>query len=140
MPFVVDASVTASWALVEGDPSAELAFEKLLADYAVAPWLWWYEIRNLLIMGERSRGRSPTDTEAFIGLLSTLPIRLDYAPDQRSILHLSRKYKLTVYDTAYLELAQRLDVPLATLDSELIRAAQAAGVPLIQKSGRRGRI
>jgi predicted nucleic acid-binding protein len=139
MPFVVDASVTASWAFVEGDPSAELAFEKLLGDAAIAPWLWWYEVRNLLIVSERHRRRNPTDTEAFLGLLATLPVRLDHAPDQRAVLTLARTYDLTVYDAAYLELAQREGIPLATLDSDLVRAARAEGVPLIEQKKRRNR-
>jgi len=138
MPFVLDASIAASWAFLEGDQNAELAFETLLADSAIAPWLWWYEVRNLLIVSERHRRRSPADTEAFLGLLATLPIRLDHAPEQGSVLSLARTHKLTVYDAAYLELAGREGIPLATLDADLVRAALTAGVPLIEQK-RQGR-
>jgi predicted nucleic acid-binding protein len=138
MPFVLDASIAASWAFLEGDQNAELAFETLLADSAIAPWLWWYEVRNLLIVSERHRRRSPADTEAFLGLLATLPIRLDHAPEQGSVLSLARTHKLTVYDAAYLELAGREGIPLATLNADLVRAARTAGVPLIEQK-RKGR-
>jgi predicted nucleic acid-binding protein len=138
MSFVLDASIAASWAFLEGDLNAELAFERLLSQSATAPWLWWYEVRNLLIMSERQRHRNPADTEAFLGLLATLPLRLDHAPDQEVVLTLARAHELTVYDAAYLELAQRQGIPLATLDSDLVRAARAEGVPLIeQKRGKK---
>jgi len=133
MSFVVDASVTARWAFVEGDPNAELAFEKLLSDSAIAPGLWWYEVRNLLIMSERHRRTNPADTEAFLRLLATLPIHLDSAPVQESVLHLARTHRLTAYDAAYLELAQRHQIPLATLDADLARAARAEGVRLLNR-------
>jgi predicted nucleic acid-binding protein len=138
MPFVLDASIAASWAFLEGDQNGELAFETLLADSAIAPWLWWYEVRNLLIVSERHRRRSPADTEAFLGLLATLPIRLDHAPEQGSVLSLARTHKLTVYDAAYLELAGREGIPLATLNADLVRAARTAGVSLIEQK-RQGR-
>ena len=137
MPFVLDASITASWAFLEGDQNAELAFEMLLGDSAVTPWLWWYEVRNLLIVSERHRRRSPADTEAFLGLIETLPISLDHAPEQGAVLILARTYDLTVYDAAYLELAEREGIPLATLDSDLLQAARAAGVPLIEQKKRK---
>jgi predicted nucleic acid-binding protein len=137
MPFVLDASIAASWAFLEGDQNAELAIEMLLLDSAVSPGLWWYEVRNLLIMRERKSRRNPGDTEAFLGLLATLPVRLDHAPEQRTVLDLARTHELTVYDAAYLELAQREGIPLATLDSDLVRAARATGVPLIEHKKRK---
>lgn len=88
-------------------------------------------------MSERHRRRNPADTEAFLGLLSTLPIRLDHAPDQKNLLILARTHGLTVYDAAYPELAQRPGIPLATLDSDLARGARAERVPLIEQKKRK---
>jgi predicted nucleic acid-binding protein len=61
----------------------------------------------------------------------------DHAPEEGAVVTLCRTHALTVYDAAYLELAQRQGIPLATLDSDLIRAVRAEGVVLIEKKGRR---
>ena len=137
MPFVVDASITANWAFLEDDPRAEIAFERLLVESATAPWLWWYEVRNLLIARERSQHRNPANTAAFLAFLATLPIRLDAAPDEDEVLRLARNYNLTIYDAAYLELAERQRFALATLDADLVRAARAEGIALIEKKEHR---
>ena len=57
MPFVLDASVAACWAFDDEDhPVAAVALERIRADEAIAPSLWWFEVRNTLIVNER-RGR-----------------------------------------------------------------------------------
>jgi predicted nucleic acid-binding protein len=137
MPFVIDASITASWVFIENDPRAKVAFERLLVESATAPSLWWYKVRNLLITRERSQHRNSANTAAFLALLATLPIRLDASPDEDALLQLARRHNLTVYDAAYLELAQRHGAELATLDTDLIRAARAESVVLIEKKDRR---
>jgi predicted nucleic acid-binding protein len=58
-------------------------------------------------------------------------VDLDHDADSDHLLHLARAHQLTAYDAAYLELARRLVLPLATLDRALIRAAEAEGTPLI---------
>jgi len=136
MSFVIDASITASWAFLENDPRAESAFERLLIESATAPWLWWYEVRNLLITDERKQNRNSASTTGFLAFLATLPIRLDAAPDEDKVLRLARIHKLSVYDAAYLELAGREGFALATLDADLVRAARAEGIALIEKKNR----
>jgi predicted nucleic acid-binding protein len=133
MPFVVDASITAGWAFLENHPRTEFAFERLLLEPAAAPALWWYEVRNLLIVRERSQHRNAANTEAFLALLATLPILLDHVPVEREVLRLARAHKLPVYDAAYLELAGRQRIPLATLDTDLLRVARAAGIAIVQE-------
>ena len=132
MPFVIDASIAASWLLPdEGHEIAAAAFERLVDDHALAPGLWWFEMRNLFIVNER-RGRMDGEkTTRALALLSELPIRLDHLADSASVLRLARRHRLTVYDAAYLELAQREAVPLATLDDALTRAAKLEHVPLV---------
>jgi predicted nucleic acid-binding protein len=132
MPFVIDASVTASWLLPdETDARAEQAYALLDTDSAVVPGLWWFELRNVFIVNER-RGRiDQAKTQRALGLLASLPIQLDHAAEETTLLALARRHRLTVYDAAYLELAQREGLPLATLDEELAQAARAEKVALI---------
>lgn len=131
MPFVLDASVVHAWAFDEGHLKADAVRERLKADAALAPRLWWYEIRNGLVMAER-RGRSTeAHSAAFLRELSELPISIDYDPDERETMALARRHRLTVYDAAYLELALREGVPLATLDAALATAARAESVPVV---------
>jgi predicted nucleic acid-binding protein len=132
MPFVIDASIAASWAFKdEGHAVATRALERLRTDIALAPALWWFEVRNALIVSER-RGRiTEVDTAAFLRGLARLGVTLDRAPDEAAILTLARQHRLTVYDAAYLELAGRSRAPLATLDSALAGAARTQRVPLL---------
>jgi predicted nucleic acid-binding protein len=136
MPVVVDASVTACWALQdEDDPRATAALHRFADDSGLVPALWWFEIRNILLVAER-RGRiSPTSSAAFLSKLAQLPITIDRQPNEADLLRLARQHRLTAYDAAYLELAQRASVPLATLDADLARAAHAEHVPLLGPTG-----
>jgi predicted nucleic acid-binding protein len=110
---------------------AEIALERLGRDGAVVPSLWWFEVRNLLLINER-RGRiDPVGTASFLADLARLPITVDPAPDGEAVLALARAHGLTAYDATYFELAVRLMLPLATLDRALIAAAPAAGVDLL---------
>lgn len=132
MPFVIDASVTACWAFGDEEhPIAEEAQARLGQDEAHAPSLWWFELRNALIAGER-RGRIREDeVRPFLLNLGRFPIRLDREPVEADLLGLARRHRLTVYDAAYLELAVRMVAPLATLDGPLSQACAAEGVSLI---------
>src|SRR4051794_24077104 len=124
MAFVVDASVVASWAFLdEGHPVASEALNRLRTEPAQVPSLWWFEVRNTLIVNER-RGRiTEADTTAFLLDIARLPIVIDPTPDDSMTLMLARRHRLSVYDASYLELAMRLGFRLATLDKELRRAA-----------------
>ena len=105
--------------------------DRLPQDHATVPTLWWFEVRNILIVNER-RGRiEPTDSDMFLNDLTRLPIRIDGGPDERLVVALARKYRLTVHDAAYLDLAVRLTAPMATLDRALADAAQAEGLELV---------
>jgi predicted nucleic acid-binding protein len=132
MPFVVDASITACWALHDEDhPRADLAFARLRTDDALAPALWWFEVRNILVVSERRKRLTAAETAVFLRDLARLPITIDRAPEESEVLRLARAHQLSVYDAAYLELAQRNRADLATLDKHLVRAARAEGVRLI---------
>jgi predicted nucleic acid-binding protein len=129
--FVVDASIALAWAFDEVHPRASLGREALRTGEAIIPSLWWFEVRNGLIMGERRGRLGERDTARFLRDISRLALRLDRLPDEASVLALARRHRLTVYDAAYLELAQRMGVALATLDTQLAEAARAEQVPLL---------
>ncbi len=131
MSLVLDSSIVGCWCFPdEASPVADLAFEQVGAGSAIAPVVWWFEVRNVLVVNER-RGRiDPPGTAAFLADLARLRIDLDRQADGEMIVALARSHRLTVYDAAYLELALRVDAPLATLDRKLAAAARAVGVPL----------
>jgi predicted nucleic acid-binding protein len=132
MPFVVDASITACWAFRDKDhPHADIALARIRTDEALVPSLWWFEVRNILIVNERRKRLTETDTASFLRDLSRLPLTVDQTPDSSEVLRLARRHRLSAYDAAYLELAQRSGAALATLDNDLIRAARSEAVPLI---------
>jgi predicted nucleic acid-binding protein len=93
--------------------------------------LWALEVANILVLGER-RGRSTeTDASKWLRYLQMLPIRVDDETEARAwsdILHVARSYGLSAHDAAYLELAIRLGLPLASLDDPLKATAASAGV------------
>ena len=132
MAFVLDASITACWAFQDEDhPDARLAFHQMRSEEAVVPCLWWFEVRNILVVNERRRRIAESDTAAFLLSLSRLRIRVDRAPEEGAVLRLARTHRLSVYDAAYLELAQREGLPLATLDADLKKAAAGEGVAIV---------
>ena len=132
MPFVLDASIPACWAFQdEQDARAEAAYARIKTEVAVVPSLWWFEIRNILVVNERRKRITESDTGVFLRDLSGLRIRIDREPEEGAVLRLARTHRLSVYDASYLELALREAIPLATLDGELAAAAIAEGAGLI---------
>jgi predicted nucleic acid-binding protein len=127
LTFVIDASIAASWAFDDEEyPGAAAALARLGDEEAQAPALWWVELRNALLVGER-RGRiAESDSTRFLDRISRLPIRIDRDPQE--VLGLARRHRLSAYDASYLELAIRLGAPLITLDSALANAARVEGV------------
>lgn len=133
MAFVIDASILAGLALADERSSrAVAAVERLREETALAPSALFFEIRNVLLVSERRHRIAPTGTEEFLRVLARLPIAIDFDCDERRLMPLARKHRLTAYDAAYLELALREGVALATLDAELERAALGEGVTLVE--------
>ena len=136
MPFVLDASIAAGWAFADEDhPDAALALARIRDDEARVPTLWWFEVRNVLIVNERRGRLTEADTAAFLRRLARLGVTVDRSPEEAAVLALARRHRLSVYDASYLELAQREALPLATLDAELARAARAEGVAVLDAEG-----
>jgi predicted nucleic acid-binding protein len=132
--FVLDNSVTMSWAFPdEANPYAQDVLTTLPGASAVVPSIWPLEAANVLLVGER-RGRiSRADSTSFVAILDSLSIGVDGETSERALkdtLDLARAQGLSVYDAAYLELAMRRGLPLATLDDKLKAAALAVGVAI----------
>lgn len=129
MALVVDSSIVGCWCFPdETSPVADAALARLGTEEGVVPALWWFEVRNILVINERRGCIDAPGTADFLADLNGLSIRIDRTPDSERVLALARAHRLTAYDAAYLELARRLDAPLATLDRAL---AGAAGVSLL---------
>ena len=132
MPIVIDASITASWHFdKERNERSDAILDSLGEDSARVPAIWWFEIRNVILLGERGKRATQEQTSGFLARLARLPISIAAIPDEARLMDLSRRHRLTFYDAAYLELAQREAIPLATLDKELVAAARAEDVSLI---------
>src|SRR3954470_8004320 len=132
MPLVIDVSVVAAWHFPdERTPESVSILARLESDHARMPALWWFEVRNVLLVGERRRRTVRQDVERFLDFLSSLPIEIAVLPEDSAVLPLARGHQLSFYDATYLELARRERIPLATMDRAMARAAVAEGVPLI---------
>ena len=109
---------------------AVAALEQVATKGGVAPRIWWYEVRNALLMSER-RGRiSSQQVAEAVAQSRRLRVEMDDSPDESSLFELARRFNLTIYDAAYLEVALRRSLPLATLDRRLRTAARETGVAL----------
>ena len=133
--LVLDVSLSCAWCFAdEANAEAWAILERLQTHQAHVPALWLWETANVLVQAER-RGRiSPASIRTYLGLLEGLPISVDQ-PSTASAWHdtlaLARSHRLTSYDAAYLELALRRSLPLASRDQALQAAARAEGVPLL---------
>lgn len=130
--FVLDCSLTMAW-LFE-DESCHMStriLESLNHAVAVVPTIWPLEVGNVLLLAQRKKRITASKACGFAEALTALPIVIDNTTSKRamhSVLFLAQERGLTVYDAAYLELAIREEIPLLTLDKELVIAAHASGV------------
>jgi predicted nucleic acid-binding protein len=130
MAFVVDASVSIGWIIKNQVTDYTAAAERSLASAQVhVPALWWLEMTNILRTGCRRRTITSLEAHGFIKVLGSLPIRVEPLEGRASeLLGLALRHDLSSYDAAYLDLALRLQLPLATQDAALREAALASGV------------
>ena len=134
--FVIDNSVVMSWCFEdEGNHYAEAVLESLETREALVPAIWPLEVGNVLLVAERKKRLNHSSSVRFLGLLGGLPISVEQEPPDRmlkEILSLAREHKLSTYDASYLDLAMRLDLPLSTLDTSLLKAAGKCEVPVYE--------
>jgi predicted nucleic acid-binding protein len=132
---VVDSSVALSWCFDdEASTGTEAVLDLVSRAGAIVPNLWHLELANVLLRAER-RGRNiPEGITARLEYLRRLPIMTDAETAGRAwreVLALARVEGLTTYDAAYLELAVRHGLPLATKDAALAAAAKRTGVSVL---------
>lgn len=134
MSLVLDASATLAWIYREGAPGElDRLYEAVQAEGASVPQLWRLEVVNVLLVNVRKGRHSLQFVNLQLMDLRRLVITVDALTQDQAWEETMRqaiKHNLTIYDAAYLELAHRLRLPLATLDKALIRAAQAESIPL----------
>ncbi len=130
--FVLDCSITVAWLFEdESTPQTDELLDRLKDSGALVPTLWRLELGNVLARAERLKRITAARIADYLDLLDRSPIVTDTETESRAfreILTLARKEGLTTYDAAYLELAMRRRLSLATLDKELIRAAHRVQV------------
>ncbi len=135
--FVLDASVVLTWCFPDENATMAQHVAGLFkqGDTAVAPSFWPHEVLNALLVAEKRKRISKELVRSFLDDLATLPIVLEQFPAGvvfGRLQRLSREHRLTAYDAAYLDLALDSGLALATLDEDLARACQNAGVRLVQ--------
>jgi predicted nucleic acid-binding protein len=136
--FVLDASVAFSWCF-PGDPTEDTPYSrrilsKLATDDALVPEIWAFEIANIIFVAFNRRKRiNQKQIDEYLMRLKALPIRVELNDVWANIALESeaRKLNLPAYDAAYLDLALRKRIPLATADDDLRKAAQAEGIAVL---------
>jgi predicted nucleic acid-binding protein len=131
--LVLDSSIALSWCLPD-ERGIDQIQQEVAGSGAIAPAHWPLEVANALLMAERRQRINADFRNAALRDLAALPISLDSETSARAwheTLTVAEAYRLTTYDAAYLELAQRLSLPLATLDAELRVASNALCIRLL---------
>ena len=135
MSLILDTSLTLSWYLEdEVTVAADAVLDQVVDSGAVVPALWRIEVLNAFQMAIRRKRIDAAFRDTALARLAAMPITVDPDTDMRAwttTLQLADRFRLTAYDAVYLELAQRRNLPLATLDQELRTAGTALGVPLL---------
>ena len=137
MRFVLDNSVTMRWFFGDGKPDelnyAKNVLETMRNASAIVPAIWGLEVSNVIARAESKGLVTEARSTVFLETLKELDIEADFQTHLRSlddILNLARRYGLSSYDASYLELALREDLPLATLDEDLIKSAEKVGIKI----------
>jgi predicted nucleic acid-binding protein len=132
----MDCSIAAALGLPdESSPLADAFLLQGKSDDIWVPSLWWHEIGNVLVSARRRERLCDNNVSGLIQLYGDLPIHTDtaYGTGLMERIHrLATTYKLSAYDAAYLELAERKQAGLATLDAKLLQAARDCGVEIFE--------
>ncbi len=135
MSLVLDASLTLSWYFEdERSDAADSALSRVVEEGAVVPGLWRLEVANALQVSVRRRRLAAGFRDKALAALARLPITVDAETDRHAwsaTLRMADRFGLTLYDAAYLELAHRRSLPLASLDRDLRKAATAMNIGLV---------
>jgi predicted nucleic acid-binding protein len=131
----LDSSITVAWYFADERTAAvDAVLSQVTESGAVVPSLWRLEVANALQMAVKRNRIDPVYRDTSLDALRALEIAVDPETDDHAwsgTLRLAERFQLTLYDAAYLELAQRLNLPLATLDQDLRKAGAALGIALL---------
>ncbi len=135
--FVVDASAATAWCFRDESVGwVEALFGQLTPHSRVlVPRHWSFEVANSFLIAMRRGRLTKAELEQNFGVLRALPIYTDMTGDATvftAMVNLAEKHRLSVYDAAYMELAMRSRLPLATLDDDLRAAAVSAGIAVLK--------
>lgn len=135
MSLIVDASITMAWCFEdEATPATEEVLDQVVESNALVPSVWRFEVGNALQMAIRRKRITEVFRDDALAKLLAMPITVDPETDAyvwTTALRLSERFGLTLYDAAYVELAQRRNLPLASLDQEMRAAASALNIELL---------
>jgi len=136
--FIADSSVAIAWVVLsQSSPETDRLLDDVKTGTSfVVPVLWMFEVANaLLALRRRQRIQRDKYDQALLDLADSRPLVDDEGPSRalNAISNLAEKNELSVYDAVYLELALRRQLPLATRDSALNKAAKRAGVQTLLK-------
>lgn len=133
--LVLDSSIALSWCFPdEATVATEGLLEQVRDRGALVPDIWRLEVLNVVINAQRNQRIDADRAAEFFALIAALPIEIDREAGRRAfgpVYDLALRERLTAYDTAYLDLARRRALPLATKDKELAQAARRNGVKLL---------
>jgi len=129
--IVIDNSIALSWYMADETSDLGDQVKRRISEAgAVVPRIWWYEFRNALIVNER-RGRiEAAQVNDVLTEVARLPLAIDDRHNESRLIEFARRHVSSIYDAAYLELAHRHGLPLATLDRQLATAAKDASIAL----------
>ena len=133
--FVIDNSVVMAWCFEDvASPYADFILDRLENATAIVPAVWPLEVGNVLLVAQRRKRLTVAAGNSFLALLSELPIIVEQEPPERmtrEILSLARDCGLSTYDASYLDLAIKRELPIATLDNQLLAAARLSYVKIV---------
>lgn len=133
--LVLDASAACSLCFEdEAGPAADQLLDALQAGEIRVPALFCWEVANVLLMAEKRNRLSQVDRVEFLQLLENLVLQVEPASTAvvwHDVIHLAQQCNLSADDAAYLELAMRLGLPLASMDRQILQGAQQLGVALV---------
>jgi predicted nucleic acid-binding protein len=133
--IVLDASVALAWCFPdEVSDYADSVLEQVETQTVIVPPIWAVEIANALLVGERRKRIRQPEIRRFVDLMNGLSIveeKQPFADTVSNILPLAREYDLSAHDAAYLDVAIRHEIPLATFDGALQKACAKAGIKIV---------
>jgi len=134
--FVLDVSACMPWCCEdEAPPASEQLLQRAALRHPLhVPSIWPWEMVNALRIAVRRKRITSEKAAGFLSLLPDFDFRVAEPPEITDLPRLNaiaERHQLTAYDTAYLDLARRLGLPIATLDDDLMKAAIVAGVAVL---------